>query len=75
MKKALLRGIKHILAYLQRAGRIAPSWTVDMAAETVWSLVHPANWRLLVVECGWSADDFHRTRLEIIRKTLRAGSE
>ncbi|MHA6644931.1 hypothetical protein [Mesorhizobium sp. A623] len=27
MKKALLRGMKHILARLQRAGRIAPNWT------------------------------------------------
>lgn len=75
MKRALLHGMKHILARLQRAGRIAPGWTVDMAAETSWSLVHPASWRLLVVECGWSADQFRRTRIEIIRRTFDSGSE
>ncbi|MCV3209282.1 TetR/AcrR family transcriptional regulator [Mesorhizobium sp. YC-39] len=74
MKRTLLHGMKHILARLQRAGRIAPGWTVDMAAETVWSLVHPANWRLLVIECGWSPDEFRRTRIEIIRRTLQSGS-
>jgi len=73
MKRALLHGMKHILARLQRAGRIAAGWTVDMAAETIWSLVHPASWRLLVVECGWSADQFRRTRIAIIRCTLESG--
>jgi AcrR family transcriptional regulator len=73
MKRALLHGMKHILARLARAGRIAPGWTADMAAETIWGLVHPANWRLLVVECGWSADEFRRTRIEIIRRTLQSG--
>ena len=72
---ALLHGMKHILARLQRAGRIAPGWTVDMAAETARSLVHPASWRLLVVECGWSADQFRRTRIEIIRGTLGSDPE
>lgn len=75
MKRALLHGMKYILARLQHAGRIAPGWTVDVAAETVWSLVHPASWRLLVVECGWSAEQFRHTRIEIIRRTLKADSE
>jgi AcrR family transcriptional regulator len=70
MKKALLYGMKHILARLQTADRIAPGWTAETAAEMAWSLVHPASWRLLVVECGWSPDDFRRTRIEIICQTL-----
>ena len=74
MKKALLYGMKHILARLQSADRIAPGWTADTAAEMAWSLVHPASWRLLVVECGWSADDFRRTRIEIICQTLLRNS-
>jgi len=75
MKKALLHGMKNVLARLQHAGRIAPGWTVDMAAEMAWSLVHPASWRVLVVECGWSPDDFRRTRIEVIRRTLQSNLE
>jgi AcrR family transcriptional regulator len=74
MKKALLYGMKRILARLQTADRIAPGWTADTAAEMAWSLVHPASWRLLVVECGWSADDFRRTRIETICQTLLCNS-
>ena len=74
MKKALLYGMKHILARLQSADRIAPGWTADTAAEMAWSLVHPASWRLLVIECAWSAEDFRRTRIEIICQTLLRNS-
>jgi AcrR family transcriptional regulator len=72
MKGALLAGLKRILRQLARRGQLAKGWRPDRAAELVWSLVHPAAWRQLVVGCGWSPSEFRRTRLEIIESTVLA---
>lgn len=70
MKGALLNGFRITLAALAGKGLLAPGWTVDRAAEFAWSTVHPAAWRLLVVECGWSAAEFRRSRHETIGRLL-----
>ncbi len=66
MKKALLAGLKRILARLEKGGHLRPGCRADQAAEMVWSLIHPTAWRQLVVECGWSAQEFRQSRLAII---------
>jgi AcrR family transcriptional regulator len=66
MKRALLAGMRRILRAAAREGRLAPGLAADAAAELAWSLVHPASWRLLVAECGWSAEAFRRSRLALI---------
>lgn len=73
MKGALLAGLKRILHRLGKGGHLAPGWNADEAAELVWSLLHPASWRLLVVGCGWSAKAFAQSRLAVIRSTVLAG--
>lgn len=73
MRKALLAGLKRILRYLAEGGHLASGWNAERAAELTWSLVHPTSWRQLVVECGWSADEFRRSRVEIIRSTVLVG--
>lgn len=70
MKGALLHGFRVKLGPLADKGLLAPRWTVDRAAEFAWSMVHPAMWRLLVVESGWSAEEFRRSRLETVRHSL-----
>lgn len=67
MKGALLAGLKLILGQLEAAGRLRGAWRAEQAGELVWSLVHPTSWRQLVVGCGWSREDFRRSRLEMIR--------
>jgi AcrR family transcriptional regulator len=66
MKHALLAGLKRILRHLSRSGELAREVDADSAAELVWSLIHPTSWRRLVVECGWSAEEFRRSRIAII---------
>jgi AcrR family transcriptional regulator len=73
MRGALLAGLKRILGHLAREGHLARGWEPDRAAELVWSLIHPTAWRQLVVGCGWSADEFRRSRVEIIRTMLPGG--
>ena len=70
MKGALLRGFRFRFQVLAKKGALYPGWTADRAAEFTWSLVHPVNWRLLVVESGWSQQEFRRTRRETIMRVL-----
>ncbi|MFH1793625.1 MAG: TetR/AcrR family transcriptional regulator [Pseudomonadota bacterium] len=72
MKGALLAGLKLILGRLEVAGRLGGAWRAEQAAELVWSLVHPTSWRQLVVGCGWSREDFRRSRLDMIRSLVLA---
>lgn len=42
----------------------------NRTAEEIWAEIHPSMWRRLVVECGWSREDFHANRLDTIRRKL-----
>lgn len=71
MKGALLAGLKRIFSHLSKAGHHAAGLEAERAAELVWSLIHPASWRQLVEGCGWSAEEFRGSRIEIIQSMLR----
>jgi AcrR family transcriptional regulator len=70
MKGALLAGLKRISRQLAKRGLLAAGVKPERAAELVWSLIHPTAWHQLVVECGWSPQEFRRSRLEIVRATV-----
>lgn len=72
MKGALLAGLKRILGRLEAGGCLGGDWRADQVAELVWSLVHPTSWRQLVVGCGWSHEDFRRSRMVMIRSLIPA---
>jgi AcrR family transcriptional regulator len=72
MKGALLFGLKRNLAKLEKAGHLRSGCAADHAAGLIWSLVHPTSWRQLVVECGWTADEFRRSRLDIVEAVVLA---
>jgi AcrR family transcriptional regulator len=73
MKNALLAGLKRMLRQLGKNGELARGLDADRAAELAWSLVHPTSWRQLVIDCGWSKEDFSRSRLEIVERVLLTG--
>jgi len=70
MKSALLMGFERILKKLAKAELVVgkPAHLAQLA----WSLVHPTAWRLLVVECGWTPQEFRRSRLELVRSLITA---
>jgi AcrR family transcriptional regulator len=70
MKGALLAGLKRILGKLEKGGHLRGEYRADRAGELIWSLIHPTCWRQLVVECGWSPEEFRRSRIEIIEATV-----
>jgi AcrR family transcriptional regulator len=46
------------LARVDEAGRLAPGWTVDTAADWVYARSHVSVWQHLVADRGWSAADY-----------------
>ena len=40
------------------AGRLAPGWTVERAADWIYARSHLSNWQHLVVDRGWPAPDY-----------------
>ena len=74
MKGAFLAGLKRIFVQLAKNGELKPDWNAEQAAQLTWSLVQPASVRYLMVDFGWSAAEFRRSRLDLIRMTLLVGT-
>jgi hypothetical protein len=59
------------VARVQEAGRLAPGWTVDTAADWVYARSHVSTWQHLVADRGWPADDYvDRTVASIMAEVL-----
>lgn len=57
------RVLRSAVARVAQAGRLAPGWEVEQAADWVWAQVHPSRYHHLVVERGWSPQEFRRRTL------------
>jgi AcrR family transcriptional regulator len=59
------------VARVQEAGRLAPGWTVDTAADWVYARSHVSTWQHLVADRGWPPDDYvERTVTSIMAEVL-----
>jgi AcrR family transcriptional regulator len=47
-------------------GRLAEGWTVETATDWVWTRSHLTTWHHLVVERGWSPDDYKKRSIRSI---------
>jgi AcrR family transcriptional regulator len=70
MKAGLFEGLRMILSRIQAAGGLADGWTVEAAAAWSWTLVHPVQWRLLVIENSWSPEFFKARQIAVARTVL-----
>lgn len=75
-------GWRELMEWLQRDGLLAEGWTVDDAADFVWALLSVHVYEYLVVERGWSTEQFADHLRSVLRRTLlrpgpapRAGNE
>ncbi len=66
----LLKGFVARLRAMAERGQIAEGVDPDHAAQAIWEAVHIRAWRSLVVECGWSPDEFKRSRVAFARGFL-----
>ena len=61
------------VARVDEAGRLAPGWTVDTAADWVYARTHISTWQQLVVDRGWAAADYvERTIASVMTEVLTA---
>lgn len=51
---------------VEREGRLAEGWTVETAADWVWARSHLEGWQHLVVERGWSPEDYEEQTVRSI---------
>jgi AcrR family transcriptional regulator len=59
------------VARVDEAGRLAPAWTVDTAADWVYARSHVSTWQHLVGDRGWPADDYvERTVASILAEVV-----
>lgn len=68
MVDALLGGFRKLLSGLPAASDRGRD--PNRLAEEVWAQVHPTMWRRLVIECGWTPEEFRESRLTIIRSLV-----
>ena len=55
---------------LYHAGKLAPQWTPETAADWFYHLAHIDTWQHLVIERGWSPDKVVDQTIESLRGTL-----
>jgi AcrR family transcriptional regulator len=55
-----LAGATALATHLAEAGALAPGRTVERARDLIWLHTAPDTYRLLVLERGWSLDDYQR---------------
>jgi AcrR family transcriptional regulator len=59
-----------IVAGLAATGALRPDLDVERAADVLWAINHPNTWRLLVVERGWTPEEYERWSAEAARAQL-----
>ncbi len=62
--------IKRDIERLQREGFLAPGWTLDEAVDFVWALLSVHTYEYLVIERGWSIEQFVRRLRTVLRRTI-----
>jgi AcrR family transcriptional regulator len=59
------------VARVDEAGRLAPGWTLDTAADWVYAHSHVSTWQHLVADRGWPAGDYvERTIASIMAEVV-----
>ena len=54
----LREGFRAVIARLDEAGLLKSGWTVDEAADWAWGRSHLSAWRHMVLERGWSPEEY-----------------
>jgi AcrR family transcriptional regulator len=58
---------------VERAGRLAPGWTTDSAADWAWARIQPSAWAHLVGMRGWDPAAFTKRTVTTLLAELVAG--
>jgi len=67
----MLNGFTARMRRMAKRGQLADGVDPDRAAQAIWAAIHLRAWRSLVIECGWSADEFKASRVDYARGYLK----
>ena len=64
------------VARVGEAGRLAPGWTIDTAADWVYARSHVSTWQHLVADRGWPAREYvERTIASIMAEVVASAHD
>ena len=70
-RMASRRNLYHgVVEWLDREKLLLPQWAVETATDILWGLTSWQLWEALVVDRGWSKDDYRRHLRTVLRRTL-----
>lgn len=61
---------RDVITRTQAAGELAEQWTVDTAARLLWAITSQRVWEDLVVDQGWTSDEYCRHLTELLESAL-----
>jgi AcrR family transcriptional regulator len=67
------RGCRRLMQDLADAGQLADPWTVDTAADLLWTFMFPDVLERLTVDRGWPLDRYQHLLTVLLRRTLTKG--
>ena len=65
-----LAGVTALVGHLDESGGLRPGLDPDRARDAIWTLISPDVYRMLVVERGWSHDDYERWLADTLVATI-----
>ena len=61
---------RFLVERLEQDGRLDPYWQIDEAIDVLWALISIQTWENLVIERGWSRDEYTTKLKQMIQRVL-----
>lgn len=61
---------RYLIQRLEQDGRLDPEWPTEMAIDVLWTLISIQTWESLVVERGWSSEQYATKLKQMIERSL-----
>lgn len=66
---------RNIVDRLHGDGMLATGWSLEEAADLLWTMLSIRNWESLTLECGWSTGQYVSWMQELTKRTFLPGSD
>ncbi len=66
---------RDIIGRLHNDGKLADGWSVDEAADLLWSMLSIGNWESLTVDRGWTVDQYVKRMQTLSRRAFVRDAE
>ena len=64
--------MRQLATKIQAAGNLREGLSAEIAGDIMWTQVQPPLWQLLVVETGWTPEEFVVRQKDVIRRAIMA---